>query len=112
MGLCQKSLDSTHLGIYFRKSATFPDHIIRATLNKASPNQVYTSKVVTSETTYKLSFYFDGTTYIEFFIDDEWVASRPFNNINLMLTPTILIQNGDAVSNILSVDYIRVIQER
>lgn len=99
-------------GIYFRKSFSSPDDVIRCSAYTTTALQTYSDVVLQSETEYKLSFRYDGER-VYYYIDDRLITTRPDLVINEMLAPTLWIQNGSALAgNKLLVDYIKVMQER
>ena len=99
-------------GIYFRKSFSSPDDIIRCSAYTTTALQTNSDVVLQSETEYKLSFRYDGER-VYYYINDRLISTRPDLVINEMLAPTLWIQNGSALAgNKLLIDYIKVMQER
>lgn len=60
----------------------------------------------------KLGFVVNGTTSVDYYINDILVATINTNITITELRPTIFMQNGEAVAKTLSVDYIYIAQER
>mgnify|MGYP003451522019 CR=1 FL=1 len=77
-----------------------------------------------ADTYVKVGFYYDGSTAaeagvgaaptIDIYIDDVRVGAAPLTNVpdDEELAVSFGIQNGEAVANVLSLDYIRVVAER
>jgi len=106
-------------GIFFRKDdgdADLDGIVVKDSTSTGSP----TAMASMADDTYTvLEFYYDGTTaanggMIQFFKDGVNVGNVDLDNVpdNEELAISFAHQNGEGVAKILSVDWIRVVQER
>ena len=87
---------------------------IRALTEKDSTEtNTDTTKDFADDTFVKLGFYWDGVSRVRFYVDRTLVATHTANvpdNENLAVT--VHHQNGDAVADAMTIDYILVVMER
>lgn len=116
-GLC--ITDTTPLansdGIFFRKNDadTIPDFVV---CKNGTETVVELPAALANDTWVKLGFYYDGNTAhkLQIFVNDIRVGAAALTNVpdDEELAITFGLQNGEAVAKVLSVDYIRCIQQR
>lgn len=107
-------------GIFFLKAdgeATFDLKVVKNSTASTLAGDATTAPALTvvNDTYIKVGFYYDGSdTTIQCFINDVRVGALPLTNApdDEELAITFGIQNGEAVAKILSLDYIRCIQQR
>lgn len=102
-------------GIYFQKDdgdALLDFHITK----NSTSTDVTGVATLANDTWIKIGFYYDGVDAhkMQIFVNDVRVGAAALTNIvdDEELTVSFGIQNGEAVAKVLSVDYIRVVQER
>lgn len=102
-------------GIYFQKDDGDAHLDFHVTKNATSTDLLSITDLV-NDTWIKIGFYYDGVDAdkIQVFINDVRAGAVALTNVpdDEELTVSFGIQNGEAVSKVLSVDYIRVVQER
>jgi hypothetical protein len=112
-------LDATD-GIFFIKEdgeATFDFKVVKnsTATTKAGDATTNPAQTLVADTYIKVGFYYDGVDdNIDIFINDVRVGSAAITNApdDEELAITFGLQNGEAVANVMSVDYIRCIQQR
>lgn len=101
-------------GIYFRKDDG--DALLDAVVIKDSSATTLTGvKTLEADTYYTFQIYYDGGSYIRFFVDDQGVGKAALTNVpdDEELAISFGIQQGEATNaKILSVDFIRLVVER
>lgn len=99
-------------GIFFRKDDgdAFLDFVV---CKNATETQKTAVATLVNDTYVKVGAYYDGSK-LAVYIDDVAVADCALTNIvdDEELCISIAVQNGEAVSKIMSVDYVRAISER
>lgn len=106
-------------GIYFRKDDgdAYLDGIVnKNSTTTGSPTAMAT---LSNDTYYVFEFYYDGKTaanggMIQFYLDGVNVGNCDLDNVpdDEELAISFAHQNGEAVAKIMSIDWIRVVQER
>lgn len=100
-------------GIYFQKDdgdALLDFHVVK----NSTATDVTGIATLEDDTWTIIEFYYDGQGLFDLFVDGENVGSAALTNVpdDEELTVSFGVQNGEAVSKVLSVDYIRVVGER
>ena len=104
---------ATDDGIYFKSDDG--DALLDVYVGK---NNTYSSltgvATLVADTFVTLEAYYDGDDSIQFFVNGVRVGSLPITNApdDVALRPSFGLQNGQAVANVLSVDYVKAQQER
>lgn len=102
-------------GIFFRKDdgdALLDGIVVKDSTSTGSATGM---KTLEDDTWYVFEFYYDGTSsYIQFMVDGVNVGNVDLDNVpdNEELAVSFAIQNGEAAAKVLSLDWIRVVQER
>jgi hypothetical protein len=101
-------------GIFFRKNEddTYPDLVV---VKNGTESVLALPNPLVNDTYVKLGFYHpEGSDQIEAFVNDVRVGALPVTNApdDEELAITFGFANGSAVAHVLSVDYIRAVQQR
>jgi len=102
-------------GIFFRKNDgdAIPDFVV---CKNGTETVTELPAALVNDTYVKLGFYYDGNTAhkLQIFVNDIRVGASVLTNVvdDEELAVTFGHQNGEAVSKILSVDYIRAVEQR
>jgi hypothetical protein len=100
-------------GVFFIKADGSTAVSLRVEKNNTA---TATSSVATvaSDTFIRLGFYYDGDSAIQYFVNGVLGGTSVTTNLpdDEDLTPTISLQNGEAVAKTMTVDYIFVAKER
>jgi hypothetical protein len=100
-------------GVFFRKDDG--DANIDFVVEKNNTATTATAIATAADDTYvELSFYYDGVSEIQDFVDDALAGRSVVTNLpdDEIMTISFGIQNGEGVAKTMSVDYILVIKER
>ena len=100
-------------GVYFQKDDG--DALLDVHVEKNSTATSSTGVHTVVDDTYLVAgFYYDGIDSVDFFVDDNRVATLAVTNLpdDEELTISFGIQNGAAAAKVMSVDYILVAKER
>lgn len=102
-------------GIWFRKNDGDADLDFVVSKDSATTGTKTALKVLSNDTYYVMEFYYDGTSdYIQAFVDGVNVGnvSVDYAPDNEELTLSFALQNGTDAAGVLSIDWVRIIQER
>lgn len=108
--------DTTPLGgygIFFQKDDAATNFTFRNSC-ASGVSAVSPSLTIADDTWYKLNFFYDGVQTTSFWINDTFYGVAGFTRFPTAsyVKPIVGLQNGDANSTILEVDYIYAAQER
>lgn len=99
-------------GIFFRKDDgdAFLDFVV---CKNSSETQKTAVATLTNDTYVKVGFYYDGTE-MAIYVNDVAVGDIALTNVvdDEELCVSFAVQNGEAVSKVMSIDYIRALVER
>lgn len=103
---------STTDGVYFRKSDA--SGALSLLVQKDTTASAETVSTMVNDTFSDVGFYYDGGSSLTFYVDGVLAGSISITNLpdDEELTVSFFVENGQAVSNVLSVDYIFVAKER
>jgi len=107
-------------GVFIRKNAAdlYPDLVV---CKDGAETVVQLPDPMASNVWVKLGFYYDGTDTVQAFVNDVRVASAKTTNLPTtapvlddaeLLAISFGLSNGSAAAHVLSVDYIRAVQQR
>lgn len=101
-------------GIWFQKASAATKHMDFHVAKSSTQSDLTSFADAASDTYMKLGFYYNASNaFITAYKDGFPVGSLPITNApSHTLVPSFGIQNGEAVAKIMSIDYIRVLQER
>jgi hypothetical protein len=99
-------------GVFFDKSATTGVMAFNTEKDTSKTSAASVGTIVT-DTLIKVGFYFDGAGKVQYFVDGVYkgVAALTIPD-DEFLTPTLALMNGEGVSKVMTIDYLKCFQIR